>query len=96
MLIFVSGQFPILGTQMLFFLDPVLNARASLPPPAELPAIEKDDLAKQEPSERTPNRISRAEIMPVADIDLTIGEKCFLEELGNEREVDHQHAEKQS
>ena len=35
MLIFVSGHFPILGTQMLYFLDPVLNARAALPPPAE-------------------------------------------------------------
>jgi type IV secretion system protein VirD4 len=97
MLIFVSGQFPILGTQMLYFLDPVLNARATLPPPAELLAIQKHQVAEQEPAERTPNRISRAEIMPAANMDLTIGEKCFLEELGNEREVDlHDDAEKQS
>jgi type IV secretion system protein VirD4 len=96
MLIFVSGQFPILGTQMLYFLDPVLNARATLPPPAELLAIQKHQVAEQEPAERTPNRISRAEIMPAANMDLTIGEKCFLEELGNEREVDLHDAEKQS
>jgi type IV secretion system protein VirD4 len=91
MLIFVSGHFTILGTQMLYFLDPVLNARASLPPPAELPAIQKNEVVEQEPVERTPNRISRAEIMPVADMDLTIGEKCFLEALGNEQEVGHHH-----
>jgi type IV secretion system protein VirD4 len=97
MLIFVSGQFPILGTQMLYFLDPVLNARATLPPPRELPAIRKSEVVEQEPAERTPNRISKAEIMPAADTDLTIGEKCFLEELGNEQEIDrHHHAEKQS
>src|SRR5436190_11094898 len=88
MLIFISGHFPILGTQMLYFLDPVLNARASLPPPAELPAIQSQ-VVKQEPAERTPNLISRAEIMANADMDLTIGEKWFLEELGNEQEIDH-------
>jgi type IV secretion system protein VirD4 len=96
MLIFVSGHFPILGTQMLYFLDPVLNARATLPPPAELLAIQKNHGAEQAPAERTPNRISRAEILPATNMDLTIGERCFLEELGNEREVDHHHAEKQS
>jgi len=35
MLIFVSGHYPILGTQMLYFLDPVLSDRAELPPPVE-------------------------------------------------------------
>jgi type IV secretion system protein VirD4 len=35
MLIFVSGHYPILGTQMLYFLDPALSARAKLPPPKE-------------------------------------------------------------
>jgi type IV secretion system protein VirD4 len=34
MLIFVSGHFPILGMQMLFFFDPVFRQRAALPPPA--------------------------------------------------------------
>ena len=35
MLIFVGGEYPILGTQMLYFFDPILNARAQIPPPAE-------------------------------------------------------------
>jgi len=38
----------------------------------------------------------RAEIIPSVDMDLTIGEKCFLEELGNEQEIDRNYAEKQS
>src|SRR5690242_16021206 len=33
MLIFVSGHFPILGTQMLYFADPELARRAAIPPP---------------------------------------------------------------
>ena len=96
MLIFISGHFPILGTQMLYFLDPVLNTRASVAPPATLRAIQKNVVVEQETPERTPNRISRAEIMPATDMDLTLGEKCFLEELGNPTEGDHHHAEKQS
>jgi type IV secretion system protein VirD4 len=41
MLIFVSGQYPILGMQMLYFFDPVLWRRASIPPPAagRLPVV---------------------------------------------------------
>jgi type IV secretion system protein VirD4 len=33
MLIFVSGHFPILGMQMLYFADPELARRSSIPPP---------------------------------------------------------------
>ncbi len=33
-LVFVSGHYPILGTQMLYFLDPELNRRANVPPPS--------------------------------------------------------------
>jgi type IV secretion system protein VirD4 len=36
MLIFVSGHFPILGTQILYFADPDLAARAELPPPSQI------------------------------------------------------------
>jgi type IV secretion system protein VirD4 len=36
MLIFVSGQHPILGTQLLYFSDPVLSQRAQVPPPEDL------------------------------------------------------------
>jgi type IV secretion system protein VirD4 len=34
MLVFVSGHYPILGMQMLFFFDPIFQKRAALPPPA--------------------------------------------------------------
>jgi len=34
MLVFVAGHAPILGTQSLYFRDPVFNARATIPPPA--------------------------------------------------------------
>jgi type IV secretion system protein VirD4 len=40
MLIFVSGHHPILGTQMLYFLDPVLTARAELSPPTAFVTLE--------------------------------------------------------
>jgi hypothetical protein len=36
MLIFVSGHYPILGMQMLFFFDPVFQKRAAIPPPASV------------------------------------------------------------
>src|SRR5205085_2363998 len=51
MLIFISGHFPILGTQMLYVLDPVLNTRASVAPPATLRAIQKNVVVEQEPPE---------------------------------------------
>ncbi|MEA2874737.1 MAG: type secretion system protein VirD4, partial [Hyphomicrobiales bacterium] len=71
MLIFVSGRRPILGTQMLYFLDPHLSARASIPPPADFDVIEQntqedlDDLvAELEPNigttEMQKNRIDLA------------------------------------
>jgi hypothetical protein len=39
MLIFVSGQYPILGTQLLYFSDPVLSRRAQIPPPTDLRSL---------------------------------------------------------
>ena len=36
MLIFVSGHYPILGTQMLYFLDPELTRRAAIEPPKDI------------------------------------------------------------
>ena len=35
MLIFVSGHYPILGTQLLYFTDPVLSQRAQIQPPKQ-------------------------------------------------------------
>src|SRR5215813_14059776 len=38
MLVFVSGHYPILGTQILYFFDPILSQRAQIAPPANLPS----------------------------------------------------------
>src|SRR5690242_18401816 len=59
MLIFVSGHFPILGTQMLYFLDPVLSARAAMKPPTRFVALEDGRVVPQRPVGRTRNKISK-------------------------------------
>jgi type IV secretion system protein VirD4 len=61
MLIFVSGHFPIYGTQMLYFLDKTLAARAKIPPPTKFHTIAAGRPVPQPPPDRTPNVISRAE-----------------------------------
>jgi type IV secretion system protein VirD4 len=43
MLIFVSGQYPILGKQMLYFSDPVLRMRSEMPPPKGSSQIASDE-----------------------------------------------------
>jgi type IV secretion system protein VirD4 len=63
MLIFVSGTFPILGTQMLYFLDPVLTARAAIMPPTKYFALEDGQPVVQRPVDRTRNRISKPEVV---------------------------------
>jgi type IV secretion system protein VirD4 len=80
MLIFVSGHFPILGTQMLYFLDPVLRARADLAPPTGFYQVEDGTVIPQKEITRTRNRISQAEVAPEAAA-LTDCEKGFVEEL---------------
>ena len=52
MLIFVSGHHPILGTQMLYFLDPVLNASA-------LPYLRPNGLVTLEDGRRSFNNANR-------------------------------------
>jgi type IV secretion system protein VirD4 len=63
MLIFVSGHHPILGTQMLYFADPVLASRAQLAPPTEFWSIEDGAVVKQPSIKRTRHAISKAEIL---------------------------------
>ncbi len=63
MLIFVSGHHPILGTQMLYFTDPVLASRAQLPPPDKFWSIENGVVVKQPPIDRTRHEISEAETL---------------------------------
>ena len=48
MLIFVSGHRPILGTQMLYFLDPHLSERAAIAPPADFTLAEEAGAADLE------------------------------------------------
>ena len=69
MLILVSGQHPILGTQILYFSDPVLAKRAAVPPPAEFQAIDGERLIDQPPSDRTRNLVSRGEQAPASTDD---------------------------
>ena len=78
MLIFVSGLYPIHGTQMLYFVDPVLSKRASIPPPTEIAEIESGDVVPQRPDDRTPNLISAPEETPA----LSPMERAFWTELG--------------
>jgi type IV secretion system protein VirD4 len=64
MLIFVSGHYPILGTQMLYFLDPELTRRAAVEPSNSFLALE-DGRAKPQPAaDRTRNLISKPEPPP--------------------------------
>ncbi len=62
MLIFVSGHHPILGTQMLYFLDPALNARAELAPPTGFIALEDGKPIPQHALNRTRNVVSKPEL----------------------------------
>jgi type IV secretory pathway TraG/TraD family ATPase VirD4 len=64
MLIFASGHYPILGTQMLYFLDPELNRRAEIPPPSDFFTIEDGVVLPQKPLDRTANVISKTESAP--------------------------------
>src|SRR5947209_14714739 len=52
MLIFVSGHFPILGMQMLYFFDPELQKRAAISPPTDLPTLDGKAVVKQKPIDR--------------------------------------------
>ena len=83
MLIFVSGHYPILGTQMLYFLDPELTRRAAIEPPKEFVSLEDGQAIPQPPFHRTRNAISRPELIPPIQAEPTThAERSFVEELG--------------
>lgn len=82
MLIFVSGNYPILGTQMLYFLDPILTARASLKPPTNFVSLEDGEVVPQKPVGRTRNKISKPEVATPIPKRLTDAERGFIEEYG--------------
>jgi type IV secretion system protein VirD4 len=81
MLIFVSGHHPILGTQMLYFSDPVLASRAQLAPPDKFWSIEDGAVVKQPPIERTRHAISKPEIFePEPEPEFAGSEEIPLDE----------------
>jgi type IV secretion system protein VirD4 len=67
MLIFVSGQYPIYGKQVLYFVDPEFAKRAAEAPPQVFCAIEEGKVRRQRPLERTANALSRPELLPAED-----------------------------
>src|SRR5579884_3825817 len=79
MLIFVSGQFPILGTQMLYFLDPTLAAWAAIEPPGKFFALEDGQVIPQRAADRTRHAISKAEFVLPTTQPTTNAERGFLE-----------------
>jgi type IV secretion system protein VirD4 len=71
MLIFVSGHFPILGMQMLYFADPELARRSAIAPPKT---------TQRQISAGRPVQLDKPEL--VTDDDATTGlERGFIEEL---------------
>jgi type IV secretion system protein VirD4 len=86
MLIFVSGHFPILGMQMLYFFDPELQRRAAIAPPVALQTLDGKAVVSQKAIDRTNNVISKPEVVATEDA-MSHLEKGFLEELqaGNTR-----------
>jgi type IV secretion system protein VirD4 len=62
MLIFVAGHYPIYGTQMLYFSDPILRRRAALAPPVKLITLINGKPAPQLALGRARQFIGRPEI----------------------------------
>jgi len=87
MLIFVAGHFPILGTQMLYFADPVLAKRAELAPPTNFFALEKGNVVPQRAADRTAHAISKPELATPDESDLSPTERGYLEETRRNKEA---------
>jgi type IV secretion system protein VirD4 len=87
MLIFVAGHFPILGTQMLYFADPVLAKRAELAPPTKFFALEEGKLVPQSATDRTAHTISKPELAAPDESDLSPTERGYLEETRRNKEA---------
>jgi type IV secretion system protein VirD4 len=87
MLIFVAGHFPILGTQMLYFADPVLAKRAEVAPPTKFFAVEKGEVVPQRAADRTAHTISKPELAAPDESDLSPTERGYLEETRRHREA---------
>src|SRR5271170_7585211 len=77
MLIFVSGHHPILGTQMLYFLDSELNARAVVPPPTKFFTLEDGKPVPQHALNRTRNVVSKPEVVTTAEFALDVEQRLI-------------------
>jgi len=80
MLIFVSGHFPVLGMQMLYFFDPELKRRAEIAPLAKLPSLETGAVSTQKQVDQTSHVLSRPEDV-ASEEAISALEQGFLEEL---------------
>ena len=85
MLIFQAGHYPIYGTQILYFTDPVLSERAALPPPTSFYQIIDGALCpRQERRGTTASPVDAATASdggPDADLDPTDLPAEYLEEI---------------
>ena len=78
MLIFVSGLHPILGMQMLYFLDPTFKIRSEIPPPVEFVSLKGNQILEQSP-EQVPERFTEGP--EPRTLDLSRAEQAFLDGL---------------
>ena len=67
---------------MMYFLDPVLTARAAIPPPTSLIALEDDRILQQRPSGKTRHEISKAEPEDGEEELRSAAAAGFFEEIG--------------
>jgi type IV secretion system protein VirD4 len=97
MLIFVSGNYPILGTQMVYSLDPTFKMRSEILPPIKFVRLKGDRILEQAPADGPQHLINPPETPPR---DLSHAEQVFLdgieeveqyEELEEEESHDDHH-----
>ena len=87
MLIFIAGQHPILGTQMLYFLDPTLKVWSEIPPPAKLVSIQGGSIVPLLAT-LTVNRSKNGPGRQPEDAEeLTETERSFIERFREQMEV---------
>jgi hypothetical protein len=86
-LIFVTGQYPILGTQMLYFHDPRLKAWSEIPPPAELVTLSGE--GRMKPQARFIGSQSNSDIVlaPEDAESLSQMEQAFIEGYREQKEI---------
>jgi type IV secretion system protein VirD4 len=78
MLIFVSGLHPILGMQMLYFLDPTFKLRSEIPPPVKFVSLKGSQVLDQDSVEPPQHLTTQPEAPPS---DLSRAEQAFLDGL---------------